>query len=380
MSHVINKRGRSETYPDRSLSGGGGQGFTGATGSTGPAGTAVNTGATGPTGFTGPTGTRGIPGTAANTGASGATGATGPTGAQGIPGTATTTGATGPTGAVGTGPTGATGAPGSAANTGATGPTGAPGSGVNALFFQSVPIVPGPPTPSQVYVGSSGPTQFVLRQLTMDDILPGFTINSFSVSGGTVEVGATVTNPTVSASYSATPASASVTNTAGVSSPTALVPPYTSGTIVGAFTETTATSVDFTLTATSTGSVTKTAGDSINWEFSTFAGDCAAGATSATASGTSAVLNGGAGTLPRAGLYDSIVGQTFNVTLSSNCAGILTPHTTSPHAWTAGSFSFPMNAPVTFSFTNAQGVTSLYDFYQSTQTSLSGDVAIVCAS
>jgi hypothetical protein len=345
MSHVINKRGRSETYPDRSLSGGGGQGFTGATGSTGPAGTAVNTGATGPTGFTGPTGTRGIPGTAANTGASGATGATGPTGAQGIPGTATTTGATGPTGAVGTGPTGATGAPGSAANTGATGPTGAPGSGVNALFFQSVPIVPGPPTPSQVYVGSSGPTQFVLRQLTMDDILPGFTINSFSVSGGTVEVGATVTNPTVSASYSATPASASVTNTAGVDSPLALTTPF-----------------------------------SINWEFSTFAGDCAAGATSATASGTSAVLNGGAGTLPRAGLYDSIVGQTFNVTLSSNCAGILTPHTTSPHTWTAGSFSFPMNAPVTFSFTNAQGVTSLYDFYQSTQTSLSGDVAIVCAS
>ena len=57
-------------------------------------------------------------------------------------------------------------------------------------------------------IGTAGGTQFVLRQLTQDDILPGFTIGSFSVSGGTVEVGATVTNPTISASYSATPASA----------------------------------------------------------------------------------------------------------------------------------------------------------------------------
>ena len=379
MSHVINKRGRSETYPEPGRLGGGGSGFTGPTGATGPGGLAANTGATGPSGPSGPTGARGAQGTAANTGATGFTGPTGSTGAQGIPGTATITGATGPTGW--TGPTGTQGVPGIAANTGATGPTGAPGSGVNALFFQSVPIVAGPPTPSQVYVGSTNPTtEFVLRQLTMDDILPGFTINSFSVSSSTVEVGTTVTDPTVSASYSATPASATVTNDGGAGSPLDLTAPYTSGTVAGSFTETAPTSVDFTLSATSTGSVTKTAGASIDWEYRSFAGACAAGATSAVASGTSAVLNGGAGTLPSAGLFDSIVGATFNVDLSSDCAGILTPHTATPHTFTANTFTFPMNAPVTFAFTNSEGVTSSYDFYQSTQTSLSGAVAIVCES
>ena len=380
MSHVINKRGRSETYPERSPGGSSISGFTGPTGSTGPAGTAVMTGATGSTGGTGPTGAQGSQGTAANTGATGRTGPTGATGAQGVPGTATTTGATGATGPTGAANTGPTGAPGSATLTGATGPTGAPGSGINATEFQSVPIAVGPPTPSQVYVGTTSPTtMFVLRQLTQDDILPGFSINSFSVGGGgTVEVGATITNPTVSASYSATPASASVASAAGT---TTLTTPFTSGTIVGSFTSSTPTSFSATLTATSTGGVTKTASATIGtFDFRSFAGACAAGATSATASGTSAVLNGGAGTLANAGLFGSVVGQTFNVTLSSNCAGILVPHTATPHTWTAGSFSFPMNAPVTFTFTNANGVNSSYDYYQSTQTSLSGSVAIVCAS
>jgi hypothetical protein len=222
-------------------------------------------------------------------------------------------------------------------------------------------------------------TDWVIAQLTADQILPGFSIESFTVSGGTVEVGATVTNPTVTASYSAEPASASVTNTASIDSPLALVAPYTGGTVTGAFTEATATAVDFTLTAISTGGVTKTASAAITWEFRSFAGAGAAGATSATASGTSAVLNGGAGTIASAGLFGSIVGQTFNVTLSSDNAYILTPHTATPHTFTAGGFAFPVNAPTTFSFTNQEGVASSYDLYQSTNV-LSGSVAIVCAS
>jgi hypothetical protein len=234
-----------------------------------------------------------------------------------------------------------------------------------------------------VYVGTvtDSSTFFALRQLTEDDILPGFSIDSFSVSGGTVEVGAAITNPTVSASYSATPASASVTNTAGIDSPLALTTPFTSGTIVGSFSLDAPGSISATLTAVSTGGVTRTAGATVlTAEFATFAGPCAPGATSATASGSSAVLNDSAGTLPRAGLYGSIVGQTFTVDLTNNCVGILTPHTATPHTWLAGSFTFPMNAPITFSFENAEGVTSSYDFYQSTQTTLSGTVAIECAS
>jgi hypothetical protein len=211
-------------------------------------------------------------------------------------------------------------------------------------------------------------SDWIIRQLTQDDILPGFTIDSFTVSGGTVEVGATVTNPTITASYSATPASANVTNTASIDSPLDLTTPFTAGTVVGAFTKTSATAVDFTLTAVSTGGVTKTAGAAITWEFRTFAGVGTAGATSATASSTNAVLNGGAGTLPSAGLFGSIVGQAFSLTPASQNCYILTPHTASAHTWKDLNTGLPfaMNAPITFSFTNEEGVASSYDLYQST--------------
>ena len=157
MAFVINRRGRSETYPERPVVGGGGSGTgttgatgpTGRTGPTGPAGTAVNTGATGPTGAsnTGPTGRTGPTGAGptGTTGPTGAalTGATGPTGA-GLTGNTGSTGTTGPTG--GTGPTGATGNTGTTGPTGNTGPTGAIGTG---------PTGNTGPTGT---VGSTGPT------------------------------------------------------------------------------------------------------------------------------------------------------------------------------------------------------------------------------
>ena len=261
----------------------------------------------------------------------------------------------------------------------AVGVVGDAGLSGNATSFQSVPISATTLGASQVYVGNPNGTVFVLRQLTLDDILPGFSISCFSVSGGTVEVGANITNPTVSSSYSATPASAHVANTDSIDSPLTLTSPFTTGTIVGTFTHAAAATVTFTLTAVSTGSVTKTATASETWEFRTCAGPATAGATSATASGTSAVLNGGAGTLPSVGLFSSIVGLTISVTLAGNNAYVMTPHTPSPHTWLAGGFTFPMNAPITFSFTNANGVASSYDLYQSTNV-LTGTVAIECAS
>jgi hypothetical protein len=243
---------------------------------------------------------------------------------------------------------------------------GTPDGGSSATAFQNVPIAAGPPTASQVYVGNAGGTLFQLRQLTQDDILPGFSIGSFSVSGGVVEVGATITNPTVAASYSSLPASASVTNTDGHDSPLALTTPFTAGTVTGAFEHSAPATVTFTLTAVSTGGVTKTATATEQWLFRSFAGLGTAGATAATASGSSAVLNDSAGTIASAGLFSSIIGQTFNLSPSGNNVYIVSPTAVSVWRDVNTGLPFAMNAGIPFSFTNQNGVVSTYFLYQST--------------
>ena len=246
------------------------------------------------------------------------------------------------------------------------------GGGTDAHSFWAVPIQAPAPTPAQsdVYVYDTSTSQYALRQLTQDDILPGFAINSFT-GGSTVETGATVTNPAFAASYNETPDSANITNTDGTDSPLALTTPFTAGTVVGAFHKTTPQAVTFTLHATK-GSVTKTAASAINFFDRTFSGVGAAGAATATAAGTTAVLNGGAGTLAGSGsdggLFNSIVGQTFGAFNPTNQKiYVLTPHTTVPHTFhDQDGFGFPMNAPTTFNFTNAQGAVLSYDLYEST--------------
>jgi hypothetical protein len=64
-----------------------------------------------------------------------------------------------------------------------------------------------------------------------------FSITSFTGgAAANVETGFSFTNPSFSASYSTTPASAKITNTASIDSPLNLVSPYTSATVVGTFT------------------------------------------------------------------------------------------------------------------------------------------------
>jgi hypothetical protein len=281
-------------------------------------------------------------------------------------------------GSGGTGPTGASGPTGA---TGGTGPTGATGpASSNATEFQSVPIAATSVGQSFVYVYDTASSEFDLRQLTADDIGAGFSITSFS-GGSTVEVGATVTNPAFTASYSATPTSAQITNTDGIDSPLALTTPFTSGTVVGAFTHAALAVVTFTLTAIK--GVTKTATQAINFFPRSFGGVATAGATSATASGTSAVLNGGDGTLTNAGLAASPVGQTFGpFAPSSQKIDILVPHTGSPHTWKdpATGFAFAMNAPTTFSFTNVNGSVLSMDLYESTNILVSASQSVTCAT
>jgi hypothetical protein len=224
-----------------------------------------------------------------------------------------------------------------------------------------------PANNSNVYAWAS--TQWSPRQLTQDDILAGFSITSFT-GGSTVEVGATVTNPTFTAAYSSTPASASITNTDGIDSPLTLSTPFTSGTVVGSFSHSSVATVTFTLTAISTS--TKSASSSILFLARTFSGLATAGATSATASGTSAVLVGATGTLTGTtgfgGLFASIVGQSFGpFNPTAQKIDILTPHTSSVHTFKdQNGFGFPMNSPTTFTFTNANAATISMDLYEST--------------
>lgn len=231
--------------------------------------------------------------------------------------------------------------------------------------FQTVPVSNTAPVQSAVPVYDTSGLKYNIRQLSQDDIAPGFSITGFS-GGSTVEVGATVTNPTFNASYNHTPFSAQITNTDGIDSPLVLVSPFTSGTVVGAFHHTSVATVSFTLSATYTS--TKTAGQSITFLARSFGGIGTAGATSATASSNTAVLVGATGTLSDEGLHGSDVGASygpFNPT--SQKIYLLLPHTSTAHTFKdQNGFTFSMNVPTTFSFTNQNGSAISMDLYEST--------------
>lgn len=245
------------------------------------------------------------------------------------------------------------------------------GTAANASALAGV-TVSGTAAASKVPVANSG-TDGAWRQLTQDDILPGFTISGFS-GGSTVEIGATVTNPAFTAGYSSTPASANITNTDGVGSPLTLTTPFTSGTVTGAFSKTTATSTTFTLNATS--GVTKTATTAINWQPRTFSGVGTAGATGATASGTTAVLAGATGTLASAGLNNQTL---YPASPSSQKVYILLSGGSHTFKDAATGFSFAFNTPTSVSFVNVNGATVPMFLYESTNT-LTGTFSIQVAS
>lgn len=228
------------------------------------------------------------------------------------------------------------------------------------------PLAPTLPVPHAVPVSDG--TVYQIRQLSLDDILPAFAITSF-VGGSTVECGATVTNPSFTASYSATPTSAQITNNdtpTPQDSPLTLVSPFTSGTVVGNFTHSVVNySVTFTLTAV--GATTKTANQFITYLARSFGGLGTSGATSATASGNNAVLAGASGTLGNEGLHSSDIGQAYGpFSPSGQKIYLLLPHTASAHTFKdQNGFTFVMNSPTTFSFTNQNGAVISMDLYES---------------
>jgi hypothetical protein len=250
------------------------------------------------------------------------------------------------------------------------------GGSVNGGYFIGSPTISvsgTPPNNSAVWVATSTSTA-VPRQLTLDDILPGFTISSFT-GGSTVEIGATVANPAFTASYSSTPASAQITNTDGTDSPLTLTTPFTGGTVTGTFTKTSATSTTFTLTAVSTS--TKTATQAITWAPRTFGGVGTAGATSATASGTSAVLAGATGTLTSSGLNNQTTYGPYTPSAQKVYILMIGGSHTFKDAVTG--FAFAFNSPTSVSFVNANGATVTMFLYESTNT-LTGTFSISVAS
>jgi hypothetical protein len=80
------------------------------------------------------------------------------------------------------------------------------------------------------------------------------------------------------------------------------------------------------------------------------------------------VLDAGHGTLASEGLFSSVVGQSFGPFVpSTQKIYVLTPHTATPHTFhDQNGFTFAMNAPTTFSFTNQLGVVLSMDLYEST--------------
>lgn len=194
---------------------------------------------------------------------------------------------------------------------------------------------------------------------------PAFVINSFTGCSGGLELGATVTSPTCLASYSATPTSAYITNTDGLSSPTNLTTPFTSGTITGAFVHNAVATTTFTLTAV--GASTQTATQAYTWNPRIFGGVGASGATSTvTASGTTAVLST-TDVLASIQLGAETVGQVLGqYTPSSQNVYLLLMGGSHTFTDSCTGFPFAFNAPTTVTFVNAHGVTVTMYLYQST--------------
>lgn len=236
--------------------------------------------------------------------------------------------------------------------------------GGNAVTIQSYAVDPTAPVSDAALIWDAATNSYNVRPLTQDDIQAGFAITGFS-GGSTVEIGATVTNPTFSASYSTPPTSASITNTAGIGSPLVLSSPFSSGTVVGSFTATSQMSVGFTLTAV--GATTKTASQNIAWIPRSFGGVGAASATSTvTSSGLNAVLSTG-DTLASAGLAGSDTGGVYGpYTASAQKIYLLLQGGSHTFKDNVTGFAFAFNAPTAVSFVNVYGATVTMYLYEST--------------
>lgn len=246
-------------------------------------------------------------------------------------------------------------------------------SGNSYFIGESTVTVSGVPSSLYVAVGTSASTA-IERQLTQDDILPGFSITGFS-GGSSVEIGATISNPAFTSSYSSIPISASITNSDNIDSPLSLTTPFTSGTVVGSFVHTTNSSTTFTLTAIST--TTQLSYQHINWLPRSFGGVGSAGATSSvTSSGTTAILST-TDVMTSLGLASTNVGTIYGPYSPSNqkIYLLLIGGTHTFKDATTG-FTFVFNSSTAVTFVNQYGSTISMYLYETTNL-LSGTYTIM---
>jgi len=222
--------------------------------------------------------------------------------------------------------------------------------------------------------------KYDIRPLTTDDILPGFSINSFT-GGQTVEIGTTITNPTFNATYNTTPTSANITNTVNINSPFTLTTPFASATITGAFSapaSQTSYAITFTLQAILTSA--KTANQSLSYLSRNFGGVGTPGASaSVTAAGNNAILST-SNTINSLGLFSSDVGQVFGpFSPSGQVVYLLLLGGSHTFKDNNTGFSFPFNTPTPVSFINQHGYTVQMYLYQSSSV-LSATYSILVVS
>ena len=239
------------------------------------------------------------------------------------------------------------------------------GGGGDATSIQTT-AVEGPATvvgDTLIYDGA----QYVVRQLTMDDILPSFAISSFNCgTAAYVLLGATVTHPTFTASYATAPTSVTIHDNAGNPTVDETATP-TSFTYLYNYTKNTyGQSVSFTLTAIQ-GAITKTASAGITWVQPVYYGIGAAGESSAafiqSLTGSLATSRNKTFTVsPGAAQYIYYAYRT--------AYGVAT--------FTVGGFEGGFNVvSTTIAVTNTNGITENYTLYVSAQPDLGSTTVVV---
>ena len=239
------------------------------------------------------------------------------------------------------------------------------GGGGDATSIQTTPVI-GPATTIGDTLVFDG-YQYQVRQLTADDILPSFAISSFGCgTAAYVLLGATVTNPTFTASYTTAPTSVTIHDNASnptvdeTATPHGFTYSYVYTKIVYG------QSVSFTLTAVQ-GSITKTASTGITWVQPVYYGIGAAGESSAAFNQS---LTGNLAT-SRNSTFTVAPGATDYIYYAYRTAyGAAT--------FTVGGFAGGFNVvSTTIAVTNANGVVENYTLYVSAQPDLGSTTVAV---
>lgn len=201
----------------------------------------------------------------------------------------------------------------------------------------------------------------VFQRLTEDMILPGWSLTA-SVTPSVVEIGATVTNASLTFSYTRPAEAATIDDGSG---PVALVSPFTSYIAPGPYVKTAINdSVVFTLTANEPGFTSKMTTTSISWQVLVFYGE-----EVPPGSYTEAFIEGLAGSAlasesARTISYNAAAGEKLYYAIPSVFG---TPTFTDAATDFAAGFSM---AAAGVSVTNSLGVTNGYDVWESDQSGL----------